>query len=635
MWHKIEALEKQLAAGLEGTDQVDVLNQLAWRLRGIDWPRTQDLLNDAYALAIELDYEVGRSFAWLTRDFMHGLRGGSGMGSFVQMDEVIASFARHQEWGLQAMALGLKSMYVWRNGQRKQAFDYIHEALEITRTTEEYEMIGWGESILCGFYLDLQDYQAALPHVQRSEEMFERCGEPVGLSACVTNRGVIHRMLGEYELALQCHRKGIALAFEVGQKDILARSTRELGMVHEAMGDLDQAHQSFQESLRIREDISNIPGTITSLTDLGRIAAKQKDFDKAEQFLFRARKKAEALSAKPKLITISLEQAQLYKQAREPELALQYYEEYMALKTEVEGEQNELQVKNLQALYEAERSKQETEMQRLRNQELQTLYDQIERQQEDMLASIRYARGIQDALLPPLRMIEQLLPQGMVLYQPKDIVSGDFYWFAEVKNVQLIAAVDCTGHGVPGAFMVVISNGLLNEIVYRDGILEPAEVLSELDKRLSYLLNQREADHHSYDGLDIALVQRDLTAGRLKFAGAKRPLLCLRQGEIYRVKGNRSSIGGWVGENRVQKEFTQVEWATESQDRFFIFSDGYADQFGGPHDRKYGTRRMRRFLQELPTEAAQSKEHLLSEHQRWSGAAEQTDDLVIISWQEP
>ncbi|MEL6538536.1 MAG: SpoIIE family protein phosphatase, partial [Bacteroidota bacterium] len=372
-----------------------------------------------------------------------------------------------------------------------------------------------------------------------------------------------------------------------------------------------------------------------SMTDLGRISGLLGDYEQAEQYLFLARQKAIKLDAKSKLVDIYFEQAQLYKRANEPALALKHYEEHMAQKNLVEGEQSVLRLKNLQAVFEIEKSQREAEIERLRNVELRTLVGQIEKQQEDMLASIRYARGIQDALLPPIHSIESKLPRGFVFYYPKDIVSGDFYWYAEVGNLELLAAVDCTGHGVPGAFMVVLSNTLLNEIVHRDQIIEPTRILEELDARLTHILQQRDAEHFSYDGLDIALVQRDPGAGRVKFAGAKRPLICLRKGEVYRIKGSRSSIGGWVGEEHLAKEFEQVEWILQPEDRFFLFSDGFADQFGGPHGKKYGVKRFRELLRQLPHEPRRAKEGLREVHLQWRGTEPQTDDLVVMGWQEP
>ncbi|HAA13221.1 MAG TPA: hypothetical protein DCE41_16620 [Cytophagales bacterium] len=635
MWKTINTLEARLAQGLEGTDRVDVLNRLAWRLRGLDSSRADQYLEESTQLSEELEYENGLAQAWLTQTFVQTLRGGMDTDRLERLQSIINTFRNNKNVSAYAMALGLKSLFSWRISDRESAFKLIYEALELMRDSPYRDFWGWCESILGGYYIDLQDFKTALPHIQRAEELFEAEEELAGLASCVNNRGVIHRMLGELELALLCHERGKEIALSIGQQDVLGRTLREIGRVFEDMGELVDARLHLEESLKVRKDIKNRPGIITSLTDLGRISARLEDYEQAEQYLFVARKKAHDMDAKGKLVDIYYEQAQLYKLANEPALALKHYEEYMEQKNLVEGEQSVLRLKNLQAVFEIERSHKEAEIERLRNVELRQLVEQVEKQQEDMLASIRYARNIQDAILPPIPSIESRLPGGFVFYYPKDIVSGDFYWYTEVDGLDLLAAVDCTGHGVPGAFMVVLSNTLLNEIVQRDLIVEPTQILEELDTRLTHILQQRDAEHASYDGLDIALVQRDPIEGRVKFAGAKRPMICVRGGEVYRIKGSRSSIGGWVGEEHLAKEFEQVEWISQPEDRFFLFSDGFADQFGGPEGKKYGVKRFREQLRNLPLEPRHTKQALQEVHLQWRGTEPQTDDLVVMGWQEP
>ena len=636
MWDKIAKLEASLTHDqLEGDDRIGVLNKLSWWLRGLDEDRAHAYALEAYDLAQALGLPVGMAYGQVHTAFIK-LVGGKGTSELVaSIQDALCTFETHREIRGQGFCHCILSMVHWRTGDREKAFSSLMAGLGLLRNSDYRDEWAWAEALMGGFYLDLEDYHQALPHIQVAERMFEEMEDVVGLTNCVTNRGVIHRMLGDYEQALLCHERGKDLAVGVGQMAMLARSQREMGQVYESMCYLTEAYQYYKDSLAMREEIKNIPGMITSQTDLGRVLAKQGEFDRAEQFLFMARKNAERIGVKPKLVDIFYEQAQLYKLAQEPMLALENYEAYMELKSEVEGEQSVLQIRNLQSMYEAEKSRHETEIGRLRNVELRTLIEKVEKQQEDIMASIRYARGIQDAILPSLSSIEKQLPDGMVFYHPRDVVSGDFYWYAEVDGVQIVAAVDCTGHGVPGAFMVVLSNGLLEDIVVRDKVLSPEDILHELDDRLINVLQRRNADSTSYDGLDIALVARDTKAGRLRFAGAKRPMLVVREGQQYRIRGSRASIGGWVGEDALEKDFREVEWITQPGDRIFLYSDGFQDQFGGPYSKKYGGRRFRELLAHSPASAEDTKAMLLEEMRRWQGEESQTDDLLVVSWQEP
>lgn len=635
MWEKITRQEKRLNDDLPWNLRITLLNDLAWALRGIDLERSTQYLSQAKRLAKQYKCATGLARARLTEGFQEAVRGYVGPAFLGELHDMEALFARQADHASHGLVIGLQSVFYWRHGHRDRAFGLAVRALDLVRDTQHIEVWGWGESILGSFYLDLKDYTNALPRVQKAQELFESIGEPVGQASCMNNRGVIHRMLGEFELALAAHERSMELAQQVGHKDVYARSLRDRGRVLEAMGNFQEALPAYQESLRVRESVQNVQGIVTSETDLGRVWAQLGEYSKAELFLNHAKKNAERLMAQPKLVEILYELAQLYKMQGDASRALQYFEQYMALQNKVEGEQGELHIRNLQAAFELERSKQEAEIERLRHVELRKLYDQIERQQEDMLASIRYARGIQKALLQPIAALENGLPEGWVFYEPKDIVSGDYYWYAEVGDKQLIAAVDCTGHGVPGAFMVVLSNGLLNEIVLREGILEPEAILQELDERLLGLLQRRNAQHFSYDGLDIALVQRDLASGQAQFAGAKRPLLILRAGEVYQVKGSRPSIGGWLGESELKKTFKQVVWQSEPGDRFFLFSDGFPDQFGGEKGKKYGARKFRQFIAQMPCDPIEARKAIHHEHLRWRGAGPQTDDIIVLSWREP
>ena len=219
---------------------------------------------------------------------------------------------------------------------------------------------------------------------------------------------------------------------------------------------------------------------------------------------------------------------------------------------------------------------------------------------KDIMDSIQYAQKIQEAILPNKNIIYEHL-NAFILYLPKDIVSGDFYWFYKKAEKIIIATVDCTGHGVPGAFMSMIGNNLLNQIVIENGITKPAKILTELNNGVQTALNQRHVDAEASDGMDVALCTIDKEKNELEFAGALRPLYIIKKGNIEKIEGVKSPIGGLqLGAENV---YTSTVRQLAKGDTFYMFSDGYADQFGGKKGKKFMAKRLQQLLldmQELP-----------------------------------
>ena len=252
----------------------------------------------------------------------------------------------------------------------------------------------------------------------------------------------------------------------------------------------------------------------------------------------------------------------------------------------------------------------------------------LREQRKEILDSINYASRIQKAALPIQSLKEQLFPESFVLFMPKDIVSGDFYWFAEKDSKKLITAVDCTGHGVPGAFMSMMGNSFLNEIVLEQGNTQPSIVLDKLRAKVIKTLAQDESGPSQKDGMDMALLAYNEAVGTIEFAGAKNPLYQIRNGELTEMKGDKMPIGEEAGEHR---DFTNHVLSVQQGDVYYLFSDGFPDQFGGEKGKKYKYSNFKKFLlkhHELPMKEQESV--LVAEFQRWKGDFEQLDDVCII-----
>jgi PAS domain S-box-containing protein len=253
---------------------------------------------------------------------------------------------------------------------------------------------------------------------------------------------------------------------------------------------------------------------------------------------------------------------------------------------------------------------------------------EIQNKNKKINDSINYAKRIQNAILPNNKIITKALPDSFILYKPRDVVSGDFPWFVQIKDEIFIAAVDCTGHGVPGALLSLIGYFLLNDIVRSRKVTEPGLILDLLDEGVTTTLRQDE-DATTKDGMDIALCKINLAEREVEYAGAHRPLYMMKSGVMEEVKGNKFPIGGGIFKN--QTNFTNTKVKLGKGDSIYFSSDGFPDQFGGPEGRKFGPKKVREIIEKvhkLPMTDAMGT--FDNEWENWRGEQKQTDDVLLI-----
>ncbi len=263
------------------------------------------------------------------------------------------------------------------------------------------------------------------------------------------------------------------------------------------------------------------------------------------------------------------------------------------------------------------------------SEEIQKQKNIVEIKNKDITDSINYAKRIQDTILPPDKEIKAMLPNCFILFMPKDILSGDFYWLDEIDNKTLVAAVDCTGHGVPGALMSIVGNNILSQSINEHRLSQPSEILDELNKGVTNTLRQKNEESKVKDGMDIVLLALDKNAMKLEFAGANNPLYHIRNGVLNEIKGDKFPIGIFIGEEL--KHFTNHNIQLQKGDTIYLFTDGYADQFGGPQGKKFKYNQFKNTLlnmQAFPMES--QREHLLKTINDWKGDNEQVDDILVI-----
>ncbi|MBN8702171.1 MAG: SpoIIE family protein phosphatase [Bacteroidetes bacterium] len=262
--------------------------------------------------------------------------------------------------------------------------------------------------------------------------------------------------------------------------------------------------------------------------------------------------------------------------------------------------------------------------------ELELKSIQLENKNEDIVSSINYAKRIQYAILPHEESLAKILPLAFILYKPKDIVSGDFYWLHELdRDNYVLACADCTGHGVPGAFMTVIGSNSLSQIVAENKITQPAQILQELDKKITFTLKQdKSRTAMVQDGMDLALIKVDKHKKELVYASAKRSAILIRNNQIQEFKGSKLSLGGMQSGD---KHFEEVKIKLEEDDMVYLFTDGYIDQFGGPSNKKFMIKQFRDLLLSIHHLSLQEQRSKLDNAiEQWKGPGLQTDDMLVI-----
>lgn len=269
---------------------------------------------------------------------------------------------------------------------------------------------------------------------------------------------------------------------------------------------------------------------------------------------------------------------------------------------------------------------------RLKNEQLSTKNKTIEEKNDNITASITYAKRIQEAMLPLLERIDNALEDYFILFKPRDIVSGDFYWFAERDGKIIFTAVDCTGHGVPGAFMSMIGSEILTTIVNK-GITKPSEILDNKDMYVKKALKQDKTENH--DGMDMSLCTIDKKNKIVEWAGANNPLIYIQNNKLTYIKGDLRSIGGYqIIPDVGSPDFTnhQISYK-ETPSYFYIFSDGFQDQFGGPKERKFMVKRLKQLILDNHKKPMEEQHKIYdSAIEEWMLGQEQTDDILLIGF---
>jgi serine phosphatase RsbU (regulator of sigma subunit) len=552
-----------------------------------------------------------------------------------RQQDAIAEFKKGEELVSHAprsFAAGIaKQMFAfnyWANGDREKAFALAYEARELAQNFD-WETMGWSNFQLGVFHSDMQDYENAMKYFIEAKEAATKYNLNYQLARINSGIASIHIAKNELDQAIHLNEKALNGYRSSGHQTAISRVLNDLGVIYFKRKEIEKAKENLSEALMLRRDLRYWPGIITSEIELARIYMAERDFDKAEHLLLDGLAISNEAGLKQKAIVCHQLLGELYKADKNFKAALDHLENGHRVKSELAGEEVTNRIKAIQQKHATEQADKLAELERKKNVELKQAYDAIEEQNTSILDSINYARRIQAALLGSHSMLSKNIAENFVLYMPKDIVSGDFWWCEEEKDEFYFAVADCTGHGVPGAFMSLLNINLLTRALADNENAAPAKLLNEVRRHVIASLN-KEGNAEARDGMDVVLCSLNKT-GRLRFACANNALLLIRKGELQVHGPDKFPVG--LSHTTDPDPFTEFEITLQKGDCVYLSTDGFADQFGGAKGKKYKQKRLREFLQKHAHHTMKDQEQQLGkEFESWRGNLEQVDDVLVLGF---
>jgi len=493
----------------------------------------------------------------------------------------------------------------YEQGDYAKAKDYYIRCLKIYEERGSQRGIAYILGNIGNIYYEQGDYAKATDYYTRSSEICEEIGDKKGTAMCLNNIGNIYIAQGDYAKALEKCRNSLSIAQETGAVEAIKEPSGNLWKIHKKLGKHRQALEMHELYIEMRDSILSIENKEAIIQQefkykYEKQAAADSVVNAEADKVKNAQLAAEKAENKQHILEASQQKQQKYFLYGILALAL-LFGGFIFNRFRVANKQKNLIGSQHQKLNETHR---------------------------EITDSINYAKKIQDAIMTSSVYIQEVLPESFIFFQPKDVVSGDFYWVHQSPTGHIYFTVaDCTGHGVPGAFMSMIGTALLNENIIENGVEDPAQVLNNLREQIIKALKQ-ESQSESRDGMDMVLCRLDPKKRTLEFAGAFNPVIHIRDNKLTQIKADSQPVALYPG-NRTP--FSKQTIDLNKGDMIYIFSDGFADQFGGKKDKKYLRSKFYDFL--LSISAAPTKQQqqaLETEFISWKGENEQIDDVCVM-----
>lgn len=560
-------------------------------------------------------------------------------------------------------------------GNLDNALKYHLRGLAIAEKIGRKRAMGTSEMNISTVYTQMKEYGKALQYLRLAEKHFSEINFTKRL--CVTYNGMGECYLNfpdSIERALWSFNEGLQIATEDKKFTTVAISLSGIAKCYHIKGDTVKSDQAMNKVISIMDTLDSDYEYSMIMLDFASILTDRGHYRKAENLLLRAREIFRKIGMREKEVEMWKQLAIVYEKTGEFEKSIASWKSFTSLKDSVLNEKVFGKQKELEAFYENE--KKENEIKSLKQEKQITELDlakriaekerlnvfitlgiialllvigfavyiyfslqqkkksasMIEMKNREITDSINYSRRIQTAILPDAEKTTELLGEHFIFYLPKDIVSGDFYFAESVrtndgKKLIAVAAADCTGHGVPGAFMSIFGYTYLKQSLKEKEVNSPGDALDFLNRKLGDLFQRSAGSEAIRDGMDISFCVINPEDKKCWFAGANNPLWHCRNGAITEIAADRQPIGF----HELSQPFTNKTIELQTGDMIYLFTDGFADQFGGPQGKKFKYKQLKELLISVSeTNCAQQHERLKSAFENWQGTLEQVDDVLVI-----
>ncbi len=541
-------------------------------------------------------------------------------------------------------------------GNYDKAFEYYQKSLKIDQELDDKNGMASSYLNIGSVSNEMGNYNSSMEYYFKALKISKKLGHKKVIATCYNNIGIIQNYWGNYNKAIEYYLKSLKINEELNDKESISTNYSRIAFTYMALADtcesigsaewkshlqstLEYANKSYDLSV----DIGALPRQNDAATNLQKAYAKLGYYKEAVKYAKICISTQDSMFSKEKTKSLA-------------EMTTKYEAEKKQLQIEKMEKQKELDDKTIE-VQQAENRKQQIIIFSVvggflivlvfsiiilrlfrqkrkanillaeQNEEINQQKDQIEEQSQNITDSIVYAQRIQHALLPPGDYMKELLPNRFILYKPRDIVSGDFYWVNKKDGLIISAAADSTGHGVPGAMLSMLGVSILNEIVGTMQKPDAGEILNLFRSKLIDSYYQSGQEKEMWDGFDIALCLIDLKKQEVQFAGANNPLYLIRDGELQVIKADKMPIGAHFR----MDPFTNHIIKVQSDDILYLFSDGYIDQFGGENDKRFTQKRFKELLLSINNKSIiEQKEKLDKTLTKWQGKSDQIDDVLVM-----
>jgi serine phosphatase RsbU (regulator of sigma subunit) len=567
--------------------------------------------------------------------------------------------------------------FIYNNqGNIKRALKYFFRSLKIYEEIKNEKGVARASNNIGLIYHEQGNIPMALKYYHKALKIREEIGNKSGIANSLNNIGFIYESQENVPMALMYLNRSLSIYKEIDDKQGVASSSNSIGVIEERQGEIVKARAMHEQALAIQEEIGDKDGISHSLNNISEIALIQGDIKLASSYASRALKISKELGFPSRISNASKLLSDIAKKEGNYKKGWEYFKVFIQMRDSVRSQETEKSVVQQEMKYEYEKlalkdSVEDAQIQAVKDLKIKEQkaiikqeqtqkyalfggiilmiglvvltikgYQQkkrdnhlineqkakVEEKNQEITDSITYAKRIQEAILPSSSDLNKYLKDGFVLYKPKDIVAGDFYWLEVINDVVFFAAADCTGHGVPGAMVSVVCHGALNRAVREFKLTDSSEILNKVRELVIESFNTNTNDDIK-DGMDIALCVLNFKTNKLNFSGANNSLYMIREGKVNEIKADKQPIGRYV----TSEPFTKHEIQLKSGDAIYIFTDGFPDQFGGDKGKKFKYEPFREMLLANQSKNMNDQKLLLDKtFEDWKGDLEQVDDVCVI-----